>query len=56
MALDLDAHTSGGDVTTDMPVTILGRQTESTLNGKVNGGGPKLVLRSSGGDIRVRRM
>jgi DUF4097 and DUF4098 domain-containing protein YvlB len=56
VALDLDAHTSGGDVTTDMPVTILGRQTDSTLNGKVNGGGPKLVLRSSGGDIRVRKM
>lgn len=56
VALDLDAHTSGGDVTTDMPVTILGRQSDSSLNGKVNGGGPKLVLRSSGGDIRVRKM
>lgn len=56
VALDLDAHTSGGDVSTDMPVTILGKQTDSSLNGKVNGGGPKLVLRSSGGDIRVRKM
>jgi hypothetical protein len=56
LAMDLDAHTSGGDVTTDMPVTILGRQSDSTLNGKMNGGGPKLVLRSSGGDIKVRKM
>jgi DUF4097 and DUF4098 domain-containing protein YvlB len=56
VGMDLDAHTSGGDVTTDMPVTILGRQSDSTLNGKMNGGGPKLVLRSSGGDIRVRKM
>ncbi len=56
VAIDLDAHTSGGDVTTDMPVTILGRQSDSSLNGKMNGGGPKLVLRSSGGDIKVRKM
>lgn len=56
IAVDLDAHTSGGDVVTDMPVTVLGKQTESTLHGQINGGGPKLVLRSSGGDIRVRKM
>jgi DUF4097 and DUF4098 domain-containing protein YvlB len=56
IAVDLDAHTSGGDVETDMPVTVLGKQTESTLNGRINGGGPKLTLRSSGGDIRVRKM
>ena len=55
IAVDLDAHTSGGDVNADMPVTVLGKQSDSSLNGKVNGGGPKLVLRSSGGDIHVRR-
>jgi hypothetical protein len=38
-----------------MPVTIIGKQEESTLNAKLNGGGPRLVLRSSGGDIRVAR-
>ena len=53
MALDIDAHTSGGDVASDVPVTILGKQNDSSLNGKMNGGGPKLVLRSSGGDIRI---
>jgi DUF4097 and DUF4098 domain-containing protein YvlB len=55
LALDIDAHTSGGDVSTEMPVTIIGKQEESTLNAKLNGGGPRLVLRSSGGDIRVAR-
>jgi len=55
VALDIDAHTSGGDVTADVPVTILGKQEDTTLNGKLNGGGPKLVLRSSGGDIRLGR-
>jgi DUF4097 and DUF4098 domain-containing protein YvlB len=55
VALDIDAHTSGGDVDSDVPVTIQGKQDDSSLNGKLNGGGPKLVLRSSGGDIRLAR-
>ena len=56
VSVDLDAHTSGGDVDTEVPVTLLGRQSESRIEGKVNGGGPKLMLRSSGGDIRIRKM
>lgn len=56
VALDVDAHTSGGSVDSDLPITILGRQHESSLEGKINGGGPKLVLRSSGGGIRLRRI
>ena len=56
LAFDLDAHTSGGEVQTDVSVTLLGKQRESTLNGKLNGGGPKLLLRSSGGDIHLRKL
>ncbi len=56
VSVDLDAHTSGGDVDTDVPVTLLGRQNDSSLQGKINGGGPKLMLRSSGGSIRVRKL
>ena len=56
VAVEVDAHTSGGDVESDLPVTVLGRQSESTLNGRINGGGPRVVLRSSGGDIRLRRL
>jgi DUF4097 and DUF4098 domain-containing protein YvlB len=56
VSVDLDAHTSGGDVDTDVPVTLLGRQDDSSIQGKINGGGPKLVLRSSGGNIRVRKL
>jgi len=56
VALDVDAHTSGGEIETDVPVTLLGKQSESTLNGKLNGGGPRVVLRSSGGDIRLRKL
>lgn len=56
VALDLDAHTSGGDVDSDVPVTLLGHQRDSSLEGKINGGGPRLVLRSSGGGIRLQKM
>jgi DUF4097 and DUF4098 domain-containing protein YvlB len=56
VAIDVDAHTSGGDIETDVPVTLLGKQSDSTLNGKLNGGGPRVVLRTSGGDIRLRKM
>ena len=54
-AVDLDARTSGGDVETDVPVTVLGMKSDSTLQGKINGGGPRLTLRSSGGGIRLTR-
>lgn len=52
--VDLDARASGGGVRSDIPVTVQGTQGEDSLRGKVNGGGPKLVLRTSGGGIRVK--
>ena len=56
VALDVDAHSSGGGVDSDVPITIQGRQEEDSLAGKINGGGPRLVLRSSGGGIHVKKM
>jgi hypothetical protein len=54
-AFDLDAATSGGDVdATGLTITIeKGGSGRSRLSGKVNGGGPVLKLRSSGGDVIV---
>lgn len=54
IAVDLDARASGGGVTSDVPVTVQGTQEDDSLQGRVNGGGPKLVLRTSGGGIKVR--
>jgi hypothetical protein len=53
---DLDAATSGGGVdAAGLTITIeKGGAGRSRLAGKVNGGGPVLKLRSSGGDIDVR--
>lgn len=54
-AFDLDAATSGGDVNVNgLTITIEhGGSGRSHLAGKVNGGGPLLKLRTSGGDIRI---
>jgi hypothetical protein len=53
----LDASTSGGDVRADgLTITLeKGGNGKNHLVGAVNGGGPTLRLRSSGGDIRVRQ-
>lgn len=53
---ELDASTSGGDVRAEgVTITIAkGGVGKSRLAGSVNGGGPRLKLRSSGGDITVQ--
>lgn len=53
---ELDASTSGGDVRAEgLTITIAkGGIGKSRLAGSVNGGGPRLKLRTSGGDISVQ--
>jgi hypothetical protein len=52
----LDASTSGGEVEAEGLTIVIerGGRGKSSLAGNVNGGGPTLRLRSSGGDIVVR--
>jgi DUF4097 and DUF4098 domain-containing protein YvlB len=56
LALELDARASGGGVSSDVPITVRGKQDDDSLRGQINGGGPKLTLRSSGGGIHVRQL
>lgn len=56
VAVELDARASGGGVHSDVPVTVQGVIEEDSLRGQINGGGPKLTLRTSGGGIRVKGM
>lgn len=51
--VSIDAHASGGSVDSDVPVTIQGKVERSSLRGEMNGGGPTLRLRSSGGGVRI---
>jgi len=46
----------GGRVTTELPVTVQVELSTTTLQAKINAGGPKLMLRTSGGDIRVGKL
>lgn len=52
--LTIDAATSGGSVSCDLPVTVVGERERSELRGEINGGGAPLRARSSGGGIRIR--
>jgi len=56
IGVELDARASGGGVHADVPVTVQGTQDGDQLRGRIGAGGPALVLRSSGGGIRVKRM
>ncbi|MEE9169802.1 MAG: DUF4097 family beta strand repeat-containing protein [bacterium] len=52
---EIDARTSGGRVNVDFPVTVRGKFSKSQLRGEVNGGGPMILLRTSGGGIHIQR-
>ncbi|RPH96637.1 MAG: hypothetical protein EHM72_14355 [Calditrichaeota bacterium] len=50
----VDAKTSGGRVTTDFPVTVVGELKKTELQADINGGGPQIYLRTSGGSIHIK--
>lgn len=52
--VDLDASTSGGGVSTDFPLVGWSDERQS-LRTAINGGGPLLQLRTSGGGIRIQK-
>ena len=52
IAVDVDAAASGGRVESDLALSGETR-TRASLRGKLNGGGPELRLRTSGGGVRI---
>jgi DUF4097 and DUF4098 domain-containing protein YvlB len=50
---NLEVHTSGGDVESEIPVPVTAPK-DHQLKGPLNGGGPLIEARTSGGSIRVR--
>jgi DUF4097 and DUF4098 domain-containing protein YvlB len=56
IGVNVDASTSGGRVSTDFPVTVQGEIDKHHLRAEINGGGPSMVLRTSGGNIHLKRM
>jgi DUF4097 and DUF4098 domain-containing protein YvlB len=55
-AFDLDAATSAGGVSSELPVTVSGKVHHDHLKGPVNGGGKPVVLRTSAGGIHIRKL
>lgn len=53
---EIDAETSGGRVSCDLPVTVQGTIKKSRLHGKLNGGGPLVTLKTSGGSIYINEL
>lgn len=56
ISVDVDASTSGGSVSTDFPITVQGVIKSSSLQGKINQGGPLVTLRTSGGSIYINKL
>jgi hypothetical protein len=52
----LDAKTSGGSVSTELPVTVVGEIEHGRLQGPVNEGGKSVQLRSGGGNIHLKKL
>lgn len=54
IAANVEASTSGGSVKCDLPILVTGTISEDELHGKVNGGGNRIDLSTSGGNINIR--
>ena len=54
IAVDLSARTSGGRVSSD--INVDGENSKRSIRGEINGGGPKLTLKTSGGSVRVKKL
>jgi DUF4097 and DUF4098 domain-containing protein YvlB len=53
IAVTVDAHTSGGTIRSDFPGELNKQKTR--LLAQLNGGGPGLVLQTSGGNVEIRK-
>ncbi|WP_100644141.1 DUF4097 family beta strand repeat-containing protein [Alteromonas facilis] len=51
--IDLSASTSGGSVRSEFDVD--GKVTKRSIRGEINGGGPELTLRTSGGSVKIHK-
>ena len=57
IAVNIEARTTGGRVSTDVPITtvVQGKLKQNRLQGTINGGGPLLKLRTFGGNVNLRK-
>jgi DUF4097 and DUF4098 domain-containing protein YvlB len=53
LAADIEMRTGDGHIQVDVPLTVSGRQDEHQVQGKFNGGGPALLVRTGDGSITL---
>jgi hypothetical protein len=56
LSADLDAHTGDGSITVDVPLTVAGSLNQSSVHGKLNGGGGLLKISSGDGSIHLEKI
>ena len=56
LSAELDAHTGDGHITLDLPVTVAGTISPSTVRGKLGAGGPPLRVQTGDGSIRLQKL
>jgi hypothetical protein len=54
-ALDVDASTVSGSISTDFPLTVTGRFINHHASGTIGGGGPELSLKTVNGSIGLQK-
>lgn len=52
---NVDARTRDGRISVNLPVTVEGEISKSSIRGKLNGGGPPLTIRTGDGSVRLHR-
>ena len=55
LSANVDAHTNDGSISSDLPLTTEGHTHQHELRGKLNSGGPEVVVRTGDGSIRIER-
>lgn len=53
IAVNLNARTSGGSVSSEFDIN--GKFKRTKIQGEINGGGPELFLKTSGGSVRIKK-
>jgi len=55
-AFNAHVRLEGGEITTDFPITVVGRFPGNGVEGSIGQGGPKISLSAGGGDVEIRRV
>jgi DUF4097 and DUF4098 domain-containing protein YvlB len=53
LSANLELHTGDGHISMDLPLTVTGMKSEHSIQGKLNGGGALVLVRTGDGSISV---